>query len=261
MKVSLSASDPGGTTASGVTNTYYSVDNAACSSINLAACLVYSAAFNITTPAVHTVRFFSRDKAGNFSAVNTAAVKIDETAPNTVATLSGTLSGTVYTSAVSVKLTVTDNLSGFGSASYQLDGGTVHNYAGPFSVATVGKHTVTFHSVDRAGNVEATKSIAFTIESKTTTALASSVNPSVHGTPVTFTATVTPALAGNNPSGNVVFKNGATTIGTVALNLTTHKAALTTSTLTVGTHSITAAYAGTAEFFASTSGVVKQVVK
>ena len=261
VKVSLSASDPGGTTASGVTHTYYSVDNAACSSINLAACLVYSAAFNITTPAVHTVRFFSRDKAGNFSAVNSAAVKIDETAPHTVATLSGTLSGTVYTSAVSVKLTVTDNLSGFGSASYQLDGGAVHNYAGSFSVATVGKHTVTFHSVDRAGNVEATKSIAFTIESKTTTALASSVNPSVHGTPVTFTATVTPALAGNNPSGNVVFKNGATTIGTVALNLTTHKAAFTTSTLTVGTHSITAAYAGNAEFFASTSGVVKQVVK
>ena len=261
VKVSLSASDPGGTTGSGVTKIYYSVDNAACSSLNLGPCVVYSAAFNIATPAVHTVRFFSRDKAGNFSALNNAAVKIDETAPHTVATLTGTLNGTVYNSAVQVKLTVTDDLSGFGSAYYQLDGGAQHAYAGSFSVATVGSHTVAFHSIDRAGNMEATRSVAFTIKPKTTTAITTSVDPSVHGMPVTFTSTVTPALAGTNPGGKVVFKNGTTTIGTVALNVTTHKAAFTTSTLAVGTQSITAAYAGTVNFFPSTSGVVKQVVE
>ncbi len=261
VKVSLSASDPGGTTGSGIAKTYYSVDNAACSSINLGACLVYSAAFNIVNPAVHTVRFFSRDNAGNFSALNSAAVKIDETAPHTVATLTGTLSGTIYTSAVQVKLTVTDDLSGFGSAYYQLDGGTLHAYAGSFLVATLGAHTVAFHSVDRAGNAEATRSVTFTIKSNTTTTIVSSVNPSVHGNPVTFTATVTPALAGNNPGGFVTFKDGATTLASIAPNVTTHKAAFTTSTLAVGTHSITAVYAATARFNASSSGILKQVVK
>ncbi len=261
VQVALSASDPGGSTGSGIATTYYSVDNAACSSVNLAACLVYSAAFNIATPAAHTVRFFSKDKAGNFGAVNSAAVQIDETAPHTVATLSGTLSGTIYTSAVTVKLTATDNLSGVSSASYQLDGGAAHTYTGAFSVSTLGSHTLTFHSVDKAGNTEATETVAFTIKSNTTTTLVSSANPSTHGNPVTFTATVTPALAGNNPGGFVVFKDGATTIATIVPNLTTHQAVFTTSTLAVGTHSITAVYAATMRFNASTSAVLKQVVK
>lgn len=261
VQVALSASDPGGATGSGIAATYYSVDNAACSSVNLGACFVYAAPFNIATAAVHTVRFFSKDKAGNFNALNSAAVRIDETAPHTVATLSGTLSATIYTSAVQVKLTATDNLSGIASTSYQIDGGAVHAYTVPFAVSTVGSHTVTFHSVDKAGNTEATQSVAFFIKSKTSTSTVSSVNPSLHGKPVTFTATVTPTLGGNNPAGNVSFKNGATTIGTVAVNSITHKAAFTTSTLAIGTHSITAAYAGNANFFASNSGIVMQVVK
>jgi hypothetical protein len=48
----------------------------------------------------------------------------------------------------------------------------------------------------------------------TTTALISSQNPSALGQSVTFTATVT----GASPTGTVTFKDGGTTLATVALN-------------------------------------------
>jgi Big-like domain-containing protein len=72
---------------------------------------------------------------------------------------------------------------------------------------------------------------------------------------VTFTATITAGA-----TGTVTFKNGGATLGTATLNTTTHKASITRSTLTVGTHSITAVYGGNANYAASTSAVLKQVV-
>lgn len=91
----------------------------------------------------------------------------------------------------------------------------------------------------------------------TTTNLASSLNPSASGQKVTFTATVT-STGSNAPTGDVVFKDGATTIGTAKLNggVTT----LTKSNLAAGSHSITAGYGGDAVSAKSTSAVLTQVV-
>lgn len=80
----------------------------------------------------------------------------------------------------------------------------------------------------------------------TTTTVTSSINPSVFGQPVTFTATV--ASPNGTPTGNVQFFDGAASLGTVALNAL-GVATLSTSTLPVGTRTITAQYAG-----ASTAG-------
>ncbi len=95
----------------------------------------------------------------------------------------------------------------------------------------------------------------------TTTAVASSKNPSTVGTSVTFTATV----AGSNPTGSVNFKDGANSItGCSAVALAgsgnSKTAACSTSALTAATHSITAAYAGDAGNAASTSAALSQVV-
>ena len=95
----------------------------------------------------------------------------------------------------------------------------------------------------------------------TTTTLASSSNPSTVGQPVTFTATV----AGSAPTGSVLFRDGATTIGGCsAIALTgagnSRTAACTTSTLAQGTRSITAAYAGDVGNLASTSTALSQAV-
>lgn len=76
----------------------------------------------------------------------------------------------------------------------------------------------------------------------TTTTLTVSPASVAAGANVTLTASVN----GLYPTGNVVFKDGATTIGTVALSGSgfTRTAVLTTAFSTVGAHSITAAYAG-----------------
>jgi hypothetical protein len=87
-------------------------------------------------------------------------------------------------------------------------------------------------------------SLTFTLApAATTTVVSSSANPSVFGQPVTFTATVSTAGLGT-PSGNVQFFDGATPIGgPVALNAS-GQAQVTTSSLSVGNHTITADYAG-----------------
>ena len=74
---------------------------------------------------------------------------------------------------------------------------------------------------------------------------------------MTITATVT-STAGT-PAGTVNFKDGATTLGLRALNAGA-QATYVSSTLAVGTHSITAVYAGSTSFGASTSPALSQVV-
>jgi phospholipase C len=93
----------------------------------------------------------------------------------------------------------------------------------------------------------------------TTTTLGSSLNPSVYGQAVTFTATVS-SLSGT-PAGTISFiKNGTvmgagTLFGGVATFTTT-----ATTFAVVGTRAMTAAYAGNADFSASTSPALSQVV-
>ena len=96
----------------------------------------------------------------------------------------------------------------------------------------------------------------------TTTALTSSVNPSKPGQAVTFTATVTaqPGFDKGTPTGTVNFLDGATNIGNSPLN-GSGAATLTTSTLPLGTNSITASYSGDTNFSASTSPALQQVVQ
>ena len=94
-----------------------------------------------------------------------------------------------------------------------------------------------------------------------TTTLASSLNPSTVGAPVTFTATVT----GTAPTGSVAFTDGGNAIsGCSGVALTgsgnARTAPCTTSALGVGTHSIVAAYAGDAGNAASSSSPLSQVV-
>ena len=89
----------------------------------------------------------------------------------------------------------------------------------------------------------------------TSTGLVSSLNPSIERQAVTFTATV----SGTTPTGTVQFKDGVNNLGT-PVTLSGGVATYTTSTLTVGTHSITAFYDGDASFDFSASPALSQVV-
>jgi uncharacterized repeat protein (TIGR03803 family) len=90
----------------------------------------------------------------------------------------------------------------------------------------------------------------------TTTSLTTSGSPSVVGQTVTFTAAINPA---NIPNGDTVtFYDSGTSIGSATT--TSGSAALSTSSLSVGTHSVTSTFAGDATYHASTSTAVTQVV-
>src|SRR5581483_3932987 len=90
-----------------------------------------------------------------------------------------------------------------------------------------------------------------------TTTLTSSVNPSVVGQAVLFTATVTGQFGGT-PSGTVSFMNGSKVLGTGALSGGT--TSLSISFVTAGGRSMTAVYSGDANFTGSTSPVLNQQV-
>ena len=106
------------------------------------------------------------------------------------------------------------------------------------------------------GSAPATVSYTY-VPQTTTTSTVSSANPSTFGQAVTLTATV--SGTGGPPTGTITFKNGAITLGSSALN-GSGQATLTTSSLSVGSHSITATYSGSASFTASTSAAIIQVV-
>jgi hypothetical protein len=116
-----------------------------------------------------------------------------------------------------------------------------------------GKMDLMFGSVILLNKEGATPPVLAT----TSTAIASSLNPSTSGANVTFTATVTSATAGTI-TGTVTFLDGATTIGTGTLAAGT--ATFSTSSLAVGPHTITAQYGGDANFATSTSPAVTQTV-
>ncbi len=98
---------------------------------------------------------------------------------------------------------------------------------------------------------------SISVRAASTTTLTSSANPSVVGQPVTFTATVS-STAGT-PTGNVTFSRDGTSLGTVALS--GGQAAVTTSTLAVGPHTITAEYRGDVNSQPSSDTLIQTVNK
>ncbi|MDE1154673.1 MAG: Ig-like domain repeat protein [Acidobacteriaceae bacterium] len=91
----------------------------------------------------------------------------------------------------------------------------------------------------------------------TLTLLNSSKNPSVYGDTVTFTATVT-ASDGTVPTGTVYFTDGAASLGQKGLDAN-GQAAVSSSTLKVGSHSLVAAFASSNSLPGS-AGDLTQVV-
>ncbi|HEY6376298.1 MAG TPA: Ig-like domain repeat protein [Edaphobacter sp.] len=80
------------------------------------------------------------------------------------------------------------------------------------------------------------------------------------GTPVILTADVVPYTAGSlTATGTMTFHDGATLLGT-ALISSTGEASITVSTFAVGTHTLTAVYAGDTNFTTSTSSSVSLTV-
>ncbi len=93
----------------------------------------------------------------------------------------------------------------------------------------------------------------------TTTSLASDTNPSTYGQNVNFTATVTPdAPGGGTPTGTVTISSDGSTLCSGAVD--SGELSCPSSTLTAGTHRLTATYSMSTDYLASTSSTLTQGV-
>jgi hypothetical protein len=126
---------------------------------------------------------------------------------------------------------------------------------------TAGTHSLTAeYGGDPTFRPTSSASVTQTVgKAATTTTVSSSSNPSLVSQSVTFTATlaITPPGAGV-PSGSLTFFDGPTSLGEGTWNGS--EATFTTTDLALGSHSITASFAGSSELEASTSPPVVQSV-
>ena len=120
----------------------------------------YSGTVTVSTQGDHTVTYWSVDNAGNTETTNTTHIKLDNVKPATTLTTSpASPDGTnnwFKQSSVTFTLAATDATSGVANRFYTIDGGSQQTYSGTVTVSTQGDHTVTYWSVDNAGNTETT---------------------------------------------------------------------------------------------------------
>lgn len=127
------------------------------------------------------------------------------------------------------------------------------------SFSSEGTYSITGHYNGDSNNVASTSApLSQKIIAFTTTSLTSSLNPSTAGQSITFTAKVTSNSATPPNGETVTFYSGSAALGSGALR--GGVASLITSSLSAGIHSITASYAGDANFAASTSAALRQIV-
>jgi hypothetical protein len=145
--VSLVASDD----LSGVYATFYS--------INGGLFVDYSGAFLIPVDGVYKIEYFSKDIAGNVEFITTDGIdslksiclKIDKTVPTTTCTIIKELNS------AKISFNAFDLTSGIDKIYFSLDGAQYSTYNATLFIGP-GFHTLSYYSVDYAGNIEMKKS-------------------------------------------------------------------------------------------------------
>jgi Bacterial Ig-like domain (group 3) len=126
------------------------------------------------------------------------------------------------------------------------------------STLTTGSHTITATYVPTGTFAASSATLMQTVQSgyPTSITLAGSPNPSISSQSVTFTATVT--SANGTPTGTVQFTDGPIVLGTSPLSAS-GVATFSTSTLSVGLHTIYATYVPTGSFAGSSTSISQTV--
>ncbi len=198
-------------------------------------------------------------------ATHTPALAVDVA---TTTTLAATPSPSVFGQAVTLTATVSGGATG-GTVTFK-DGATslgdiaLASGSAALTVSSLaaGPHTLTASYSGATGftpSTSAGRSHKVT-RASTSTAVVSSLNPSIVGDSVTFTATVSVVAPGAGvPTGSVEFKDGSRSLATVPL--TAGSASHTTTELAAGNHGIIGVYSGDANFFLSRAATVSQKVE
>ena len=199
----------------------------------------------------------------NYDVSTSSAVTQIVNKANPTIALTSSLNPSTFGSGVTFTATISPSLATgtitFLDSGTQIGSGTITS---GIATATISNLAAASHSITASyggdandnGATSTALNQAVNVATSTLT-LISSDNPSTYGDSVTFTATPSPSLA----TGTVTFNNDGSPMlnGTVAISNGT--ALYTTSTLTGGTHSITAAYGGDANDSGSSASLQQNV--
>lgn len=162
------------TSATALATLHYSIDGGVTFSTSTASHLgTDTIDVPITSEGSHLFRYYASATGTNTveaTSTGNTYVNIDKTAPVTTATptlAAGLDLSPWFDSAVTVTLIATDPLSGVPPAagtSYRLNDGNLTVYGAPFTVSTEGSTKLTYRSIDRALNAEATQTAYINID-------------------------------------------------------------------------------------------------
>ena len=226
---------------------------------------VASISTNALTAGLHTILASFTDAAGNFATSSgTDTQQVDQVAAATTTTLVSSDSSSIPGQTVTFTATVSTQGAGIptGTVTFKIDAGgdivvplnSSGQAAFSTSTLTVGMHTITadYTSNSSAFSNSSAPPLTQTVSQvATTTTLVSSDSNSDLGQQVTFTATVT-VPEGGVPTGTVTFKIDGGGDIVVPLNVS-GQAQFSTSTLSVGPHTITADYTSNSAVFTNSS--------
>lgn len=218
---------------------------------------------SITAAYSGDVSFQSSSSSPTTQTVNKSTTSASVVAAPSPSTFGQTVSLTAAVSASAGTAVPTGNVT-FTDGSTTL-GNAVLNNSGKatFTIAMLaaGAHTITVsYAGDSNFQASVSPSVTQTVnKSGSTTNLTSSANPGFFGQTITFTVAVNSGSGGGTPSGSVTLSDGTTALGSVVLDKS-GQATFSTGSLSVGSHGITAAYAGDSNFQGSASTPTTQVV-
>jgi peptidoglycan/xylan/chitin deacetylase (PgdA/CDA1 family) len=203
------------------------------------------------TNAPHSITAVARDAAGNSTTSAAVSVTVNNVTPDTTAptvSVTGPAANASVSGTINLTATASDNVGVVG-VKFFVDGNLIGSEvaSSPYQVSldtttlSVGTHTVTAVARDAAGNSTTSAGVSFNVAAPADT-IAPTVVVNSPGSNVTVSGTVNlSALASDNVGvvGVKFFVDGTTQVGS-ELTAPPYQAALDTTTLTNGSHTITA---------------------
>jgi hypothetical protein len=221
--------------------------------------------FSITGVMITQVAFYNTSTSSSFKSDNHSAIFSGNTVtiPTTFAkvetlTLGSQVAAPIFTpeGGIPLNLEISSTTPG-ASISYTKDGSTptttgtaCNTPTTPCTIQVTAAETIKAIAYETGMTNSPVTSVTYTMP---TLSVASSSNPSIYGTPVTFTATIS-----SGPTGTVTFYDSGSSIGTGTISGA--KATLTISTLAIGAHTITAGWVGNASYGSVLSSAITQTV-
>ncbi len=126
----------------------------------------------VTGDGIHSLSYYATDVIGNTENTKSETIKIDTAKPTTV--LISEPRGTWFT------LDASDATSGIATTKYAIDGAASQPYIGKVNLDG-NRHTITFFSEDKAGNIETTNVVSVGDPTKPTSKVTISPNPNALG--------------------------------------------------------------------------------